>query len=112
MTPSTPHLRRLRARIVALVIAITILPAFILTTLLVGSGDARADERAGDDPTGTELAITRITTAAGLTLPIVPAPNAAPTERPARAACPAPGAEFVDSWGSARSGGRRHKASI
>ncbi|HEX4902586.1 MAG TPA: M23 family metallopeptidase [Acidimicrobiales bacterium] len=28
---------------------------------------------------------------------------------PPTAACPAPDATFVDSWGSARSGGRRHK---
>jgi murein DD-endopeptidase MepM/ murein hydrolase activator NlpD len=102
MTIFNPHLPRFPARPVATAVLIVLVPVILLVTLLVG------DRRAGADDAGAEPRAARLIPS-GITLPTVPAPNAARTEPSLASACPAPAATFVDSWGAARSGGRRHK---
>ena len=105
MTLPTPALRRVRARLIAVAVVLVLMPTIILTTLLIGDHTAGAQEDGTQDAGDS---VTRIATRV-LTLPEVAAPNAARIEIAPTFACPAPAATFTDSWGFARSGGRRHK---
>ncbi|HUW02960.1 MAG TPA: M23 family metallopeptidase [Acidimicrobiales bacterium] len=103
MTTLTPALRRMRARLITVVAVIVLMPTLILTTLLLDDHSAGAQEAQEARDSVTRIA-SRV-----LTLPEVAAPNPARIETAPTFACPAPGAEFIDSWGFSRSGGRRHQ---
>jgi murein DD-endopeptidase MepM/ murein hydrolase activator NlpD len=103
--------------------ALTVAASFMVAVaaavaLLLSPSPAQADvERAGDsslrlgelfDPLGRVAGggvdVMATTTASMVAVATPPPPPPAPV-----AACPAPDARFIDSWGFARSGGRRHK---
>ncbi len=110
-----------RGRIAARVgfVAATCTALFAAALFLAGTGTADAQETDAPVP----ASVTVDGTAAGL-LPVRDAAATATSRAgvvtvalaesavpppPPPVFCPAPGAEFVDSWGFARSGGRRHK---
>lgn len=60
------------------------------------------------EPVGN-LAGNGVDVVAAATTHMISAATPPPPPPPPTHVCPAPGAEFIDSWGFARSGGRRHK---
>lgn len=110
--------RLARAHVVALTIALVV--ALSGGLFVTGSTSADASPLDADDTEGSEAAIegapaadrlgdlaaAATTRAANSTQAIRAAATPPP---PPPFACPAPGSEFIDSWGFARSGGRRHK---
>lgn len=114
MRPQLPApARAVRRRPLALLAGAAALVAAVVGLVTFAGPPAQADiERAPSgslgpllDPVG-RFADTRVDVVAATTAHMIAAATPPP---PPPVACPVPGAEFVDSWGSARSGGRRHK---
>lgn len=116
---STPRGRG--ATRVVVVAALLTLLGFVTGFLLVDTAEAEAGE---PDPSPVQLALAAESGSLPRLLDVttlgasMTARAAAATESIAAAAtppppppvyCPVPGSQFVDSWGFARSGGRRHK---
>lgn len=105
-----------RATRVVLVVALAGALLAVSFVLLLGNRRADAGEpvapavaslrrAAAPEPVGVvaDLAVGRAVAATGLLVAEVTPPPPPPV------ACPAPASEFIDSWGFARSGGRRHQ---
>lgn len=116
--PSAPA-RAVRRRPLALASVVTALVAVVLAALVVAGPPAQAQadlERAPVvaslaplfEPVGN-LAGSGVDLVAATTTHMITAATPPPPPPPPTHVCPTPGSEFVDSWGFARSGGRRHK---
>ncbi len=116
--PTAPA-RAVRRRPLALAAVLTSLVAVVLAALVVAGPPAQAQaelERAPDvaslaplfEPVGN-LAHSGVDLVAATTTYMIAAATPPPPPPPPSHACPAPGSEFIDSWGFARSGGRSHK---
>lgn len=116
--PSAPA-RAVRRRPIALASAVaTVVAATIALVTFAGPpAQAQADVEATPagaslaplfDPVGS-LAGSGLDLVAATTSHMITAATPPPPPPPPTHVCPAPGAEFIDSWGFARSGGRRHK---
>ncbi|MFP5578824.1 MAG: M23 family metallopeptidase [Acidimicrobiia bacterium] len=96
--------------------AVAVVAAAAATVVLLGP-PARADVEAPPavaslaplfEPVGS-LAGDGIDVVAATTAHMITAATPAPPPPPPSHVCPTPGSRFIDSWGFARSGGRRHK---
>ena len=113
--PSAPA-RAVRRRPVALASAVVAVVVAVLASIVLAGPPAQADvEHAAVpslaplfEPVGG-LAHTGVDLAAATTTHMITAATPPPPPPPPTHVCPAPGSQFVDSWGFARSGGRRHK---
>lgn len=115
--PSAPA-RAVRRRLHALAAVVVVVVAAAATVLLIGPpAQAQADAGAPPavaslaplfEPVGS-LAGDGVDVVAATTTHMITAATPAPPPPPPTHVCPTPGSEFVDSWGFARSGGRRHK---
>lgn len=117
MRPQTPApARAVRRRPFALVGAIAVIAITVLggTVALAGPTATAGAERAPGPGTTLSPLFEPVGRIAGSNVDIVAATTAhmiaaATPPPPPPVACPAPEAEFIDSWGFARSGGRRHE---
>jgi peptidoglycan LD-endopeptidase LytH len=116
--PSAPA-RAVRRRSLAVTAALASLAAAVIASVvLVGPpAQAQTDVEAAPpvaslaplfEPVGS-LAGSGVDLVAATTSHMITAATPPPPTPPPTHVCPAPGAEFIDSWGFARSGGRRHK---
>lgn len=101
---------RVATRGVALA-AVLVLVAAGAAFLVVRAPDAGAEDLAPTGPSVRILALRDAAVTAGDDIGTTVALGAtvAPPPLPPPVFCPAPGTQFVDSWGFSRSGGRRHK---
>jgi murein DD-endopeptidase MepM/ murein hydrolase activator NlpD len=117
--PSAPA-RAVRRRSFAVTAAVSVVAAALISSVVLAGPPAQAqtDGDAGRpvsslaplfDPVGSLAGSGVDLVAATTTHMIVAATPPPPPPPPPSHVCPVPGSEFIDSWGFARSGGRRHK---
>lgn len=116
--PSAPA-RAVRRRPFAVSAAIAGVAAAVITSVVLAGPPAQAqtDPDAAPpvaslaplfEPVGS-LAGSGVDLVAATTTHMITAATPPPPPPPPTHVCPVPGSEFIDSWGFARSGGRRHK---
>ena len=117
--PSAPA-RAVRRRSFAVTAAVSVVAAALISSVVLAGPPAQA-QTDGDggrpvsslaplfDPVGSLAGSGVDLVAATTTHMIVAATPPPPPPPPPSHVCPVPGSEFIDSWGFARSGGRRHK---